>query len=284
MVDLPDFLCTVENAWSGYIPGNPILVLSRKIKLVKGALRELNKKSGNVISNVAAARVLLSETQDKLNLDPTEELLGLEQAQISSLNGALITEEHFLLQKSRVKWLDKGDGNNGFFFSQCKANWNVNKVLALHDSDDHLVTGQKACADVAVAYFQSLLGGCSEHDLVDLSEIHCNIVTPAQASMLEAPVTNDLVLATIKSMKKNKAPGPDGVNAEFYLATWHITGDLFYNAVKHFFSTGQMPKGPNSSFISLVPKTNSPTSMRDLDQYPFVLFFINVCLRLLHLD
>lgn len=64
-------------------------------------------------------------------------------------------------------------------------------------------------------------------------------------------------------MKKNKAHGPDGVNVDFYLATWLVINDLFCEAVKHLFSTGNMPHGPNSSFISLVPKINSPTKMQD---------------------
>ncbi|XP_074351776.1 uncharacterized protein LOC141690920 [Apium graveolens] len=36
-------------------------------------------------------------------------------------------------------------------------------------------------------------------------------------------------------MKKNKAPGPDGVNVEFFMAAWSITGPSFCEAVRHFF-------------------------------------------------
>lgn len=94
--------------------------------------------------------------------------------------------------------------------------------------------------------------------------------------MLEAPVTIELILSTLKHMKKNKALGPDCVNVEFFLVTWHLTGDLFCEAVKHFFAHGYMHQGPNSSFIALVPKTASPSKMQTLDQFHCALSFTNV--------
>lgn len=39
------------------------------------------------------------------------------------------------------------------------------------------------------------------------------------ALSLQAPVTDSLIFNTIKGMKKNKAPGPYGFNAEFFIAT-----------------------------------------------------------------
>lgn len=117
MSELMDFMFTIDSIWSSFVPGNPILVLGKKIKHIKQALRELNKKFRNVSHNVNQARALLADTQDKINYAATEELLHQEQQQIQNINGALLTKEHFLLQKSRVKWLDKGDGNTGFFFN-----------------------------------------------------------------------------------------------------------------------------------------------------------------------
>lgn len=64
-------------------------------------------------------------------------------------------------------------------------------------------------------------------------------------------------------MKKNKAPGPDGFNVEFFLHYWHIVGDCFCEAVKSFFSTSSMHKGVNSTVIALIPKTVSSCKMQD---------------------
>ncbi|XP_074374175.1 uncharacterized protein LOC141714560 [Apium graveolens] len=197
------------------------------LKETKRLLRQLNKDHGNVSSNVLNARANLEEVQLRMINNTDTALLNLEKDLINKLNATLVEEESFFLQKSRVKWMELGDGNNSFFHQQCKANWNCNKVLALEDNLGNMV------------------------------------ITEAQATSLCAMVTDVIIYATLKKMKKNKAPRPDGFNVEFFLATWSITGVDFCDSVKHFFETGFLPSSTNSTFISLIPKVASPTVMND---------------------
>lgn len=108
-----------------------------------------------------------------------------------------------------------------------------------------------------------MLGPAQSTNEVDLSNVECKVITEGQGDMLKSPVTDILILDTLKSMKKNKAPGPDGVNAEFFIATWETTWPSFCYAVKYLFSSGIMPSAVNSTFISLIPKTVAPTGMQD---------------------
>ncbi|XP_074363689.1 uncharacterized protein LOC141704347, partial [Apium graveolens] len=117
MIDIPGFSDLVSHSWSQDFPGNPMQQFNSKLKNVKNALRDFNRNMGTFIP----------------------------------------WEEHFLLQKSRVKWMHIGDGNNSFFHQQCKVNWNTNKVLSLHDEEGNMVHGQVECAKVAVSYFQSVM-------------------------------------------------------------------------------------------------------------------------------
>ncbi|XP_074351490.1 uncharacterized protein LOC141690603 [Apium graveolens] len=122
-------------------------------------------------------------------------------------------------------------------------NWNRGKILSLQNTDGNLVYGQEPCASVAVQYFTQLLGAPANSDSIDLSSVNCKEISDAQSRLLVASVTDTINFDTIKTMKKNKAPGPDGVNAEFFLATWHITGASFCAAVRYFFDHGLMPSG-----------------------------------------
>lgn len=98
---------------------------------------------------------------------------------------------------------------------------------------------------------------------MDLSSVGCKEISEEQARLLVAPVTDIIIFDTIKRMKKNKAPGPDGVNVEFFLATWHITGASFCTAIRYFFDHGLLPPGVNSTLIALIPKMVAPTKMQD---------------------
>lgn len=67
----------------------------------------------------------------------------------------------------------------------------------------------------------------------------------------------------MKSMKKNKSPGPDGFNVNFFIHTWDIVGKDFINAIRSFFQQGCLLRGVNSTTIVLVPKVPNPSSMND---------------------
>lgn len=64
-------------------------------------------------------------------------------------------------------------------------------------------------------------------------------------------------------MRSNAAPGPDGLNAAFYKATWSCTGKDLHNLVTSFYSTGNLPNPINSTHIALIPKINCPITPRD---------------------
>lgn len=190
-------------------------------------------------------------------------MLIIEQELVQKLNVEILAEESLFLQKARVKWMGLGDGNNSFFHQQCKVNWNHNKILSLMNDQGEMVHEQTCYAKVAVDFFQGLLGSTPSDSLVDLSNVNCMVLNDTQGELLQGPVTDNLILATLKTMKKSKALGPDQVNMEFFLATWEIIGPSSCAAVKHFFTSCDMPSVVNSTFISFIPKTVSPTKMQD---------------------
>ena len=61
-------------------------------------------------------------------------------------------------------------------------------------------------------------------------------------------------------MQALKAPGPNGFLVLFYKKYWAIVGESVIRVVTSFFQAGRMPTEVNSSFIVLIPKSQSPTS------------------------
>lgn len=54
------FLPTVQEAWSSHFEGNPWHILISKLRIVKGALKNLNKDVGNLHDHVTSARDALN--------------------------------------------------------------------------------------------------------------------------------------------------------------------------------------------------------------------------------
>ena len=264
MLDWEGFKDMVAEVWNSPLYGNPISILCRRLQLVKQQIKNTHLKHGNLHQNVEDARSELYNIQQELRTDPLNSSNLLKEVTVvSKVNYSMEEEEKFLMQKSRVQWLKKRDGNNSYFFNQIKANWNNNKIKSLKNADGVFMQGHDNISKIAVDYFKNSLGGPQCPKQVDLSDIHTNKVSSSQASLLINPVTNDLIFRTLKSMKKNKAPGPDGFTVDFFLHCWDILGTDFCSAIHDFFNTGQMLKGFNSTLISLIPKHKNSSSMQD---------------------
>ncbi|XP_074356278.1 uncharacterized protein LOC141695976 [Apium graveolens] len=102
MLELPEFPDIIAKVWGQPLYGGPMSILCRKLKLVRLALGDLNRKHGNLHSNVNKARAELSNIQDMMVNDSSLDLLMEEKVLIEHLNEALLQEDKLLMQKSRV--------------------------------------------------------------------------------------------------------------------------------------------------------------------------------------
>jgi hypothetical protein len=63
-------------------------------------------------------------------------------------------------------------------------------------------------------------------------------------------------------MRSNATPGPDGLNAAFYKATWSWFKQDVHNLVSTFYDTASLPTELNQTFITLIPKNPILQSLR----------------------
>lgn len=84
-----------------------------------------------------------------------------------------------------------------------------------------------------------------------------------QAAALIRPVTDGEIKQAIFAINGDKAPEPDRYNARVFKQNWEIVGKEVIAAVKHFFVKGRMLREWNCAAISLIPKIQSPNTMKD---------------------
>nr|KYP39962.1 Transposon TX1 uncharacterized [Cajanus cajan]KYP39966.1 Transposon TX1 uncharacterized [Cajanus cajan] len=65
-------------------------------------------------------------------------------------------------------------------------------------------------------------------------------------------------------MHADKAPGLDGLNPGFYKHFWELLGPEIYHVGKQWLEQGFFPEPLNQTNIVLIPKTDTPSSMKDL--------------------
>ncbi|CAN1325289.1 Transposon TX1 uncharacterized 149 kDa protein [Linum perenne] len=83
-------------------------------------------------------------------------------------------------------------------------------------------------------------------------------------STLLDDVTDSEIRATVFSISPTKAPGPDGFTGLFFQKYWHIINLDVSRAIQDFFRSNRMLPALNHTWLTLIPKTPDPRSMKDL--------------------
>ena len=94
---------------------------------------------------------------------------------------------------------------------------------------------------------------------------------------LTVPFTTAEIANVIKLMPADRAPGPDGFNGAFLKACWLIIKEDFYKLCNQFFDGNLNLESSNDGFITLIPKTNAPSTVNDFR--PITL--LNCCLEVI---
>ncbi|XP_071727280.1 uncharacterized protein [Rutidosis leptorrhynchoides] len=99
---------------------------------------------------------------------------------------------------------------------------------------------------------------------VNWAELNVGRIPVHLLSGLEASFTTEEIVSLIKMFDGNKTPGPDGFSLQFFKKAWFFLEDIVVEMLNDFHNNSMLPKGFNSSFIVLIPKSNSAKSIDQL--------------------
>ena len=139
----------------------------------------------------------------------------------SNLHAACRQESEWWRQKSRCKWLNDGDKNTGFFHKQAEARKNYNCVLKIQ-AHDSVISNFEDIKSKAARHFSDLFTAQSISNDVKLLNLSPRAVNNKDNDNLKHIITLEEIKKTVDSMEDNRAPGPDGYNANFIKIYWDI--------------------------------------------------------------
>ena len=259
---------TVHSSWSTPMEGNMQFQLFFKLKNLKFELKKLSKEFiGNAKLKADKAREDLYNCQKALDKSPSDyHLKDLEKSLHKDFLESIRIEEEILKQKSRVQWLEAGDKNTAFFHHSINNRRNRNRIVSLIQPNGIPTTTEGEAKEEAIRYFKSMLGSPTTNHYPGASILRNIIqkrISADHFNLMDNIPTYAEIKDTLFNIHSNKAPGPDGFNAFFFKETWNITGDLVCNAVREFFSTGELLKDFNTTLIAMIPKVPNPSRMEE---------------------
>lgn len=105
--------------------------------------------------------------------------------------------------------------------------------------------------------------GTNLAEIINVANIFPRFVNEEDADTLRALVTSEELESTLKWFKKDKSPSPDGWTVEFYLTFYDLLGQDLLKVVEESRSSGCLYHAINSTFIALIPKSDTPSSFDD---------------------
>ncbi|GAA0157018.1 hypothetical protein LIER_14376 [Lithospermum erythrorhizon] len=146
-----------------------------------------------------------------------------------------------------MQWYKEGDASTSFFHKSMRMHHSQHRIVSMRDKDGVLVTDFEQVKGIIVDFYKNLFAAPQVDTCIEV-EIN-NLELEIEVSML--------------SMKKGKAPGPDGFISEFYKDSREVVKGTVVEAIQTFFATGYMPRHLNSTIISLIRKVANPENMKD---------------------
>jgi hypothetical protein len=92
-------------------------------------------------------------------------------------------------------------------------------------------------------------------------------VNEEEATDLVSPVTLEELQGVLGQFKKEKSPGLDGWTSEFFIFFFDFLGEDLLAMVEESRIRGSIVGGLNSTFLTLIPKSNRPRTFDELSPY-----------------
>nr|XP_016441912.1 PREDICTED: uncharacterized protein LOC107767416 [Nicotiana tabacum] len=219
----PQFTDLVKAGWEVQVEGCKMFKIVRKLKMLKKALKKLNADHfSNIVTEANMDRVTLKEVRERLQRDPTNRELQLEEANMyAKFRKSSYMVEVYLQQKSKATWLRLGDENTKYFHSVIKHKRLQQTTTQLKDEQGIWQNDPTVIANMLVDCYTDLLG----------TRGNSSIATRALGQM-------DMEVVSLK--------------------LHGLFGEEVTEAILEFFENGRLLKQLNATIIALIPKVDSP--------------------------
>jgi hypothetical protein len=268
------FLELVADKWHYAVQRTPMFILCKRLKHLKGPLRELNNLHYSHISErVARAEAALDAHQtlfsnDRGNTQLHEADMHLRQ----NLLHLKAAEQQFFSQKLKCKFFKESDKGTSFFHALMNRKHGQNFIPAMQRSNGSLTSSMDEVGAVFVDYYSQLLGTSKGTLPLDVNVIqHGPCLDTASISSLLAPVSDADIKHALFAIADDKAPGPDGFSSCFFKKSWDVVGQDFCLAMRDFFESGALLKQINHCIIALFPNQPMLPLLQIFVRFPVVM-------------
>ena len=159
---------------------------------------------------------------------------------------------------------EKGEKCTKYFFDLEKFKAKQRTLSRVKSPSGTLISDQKVILEECRIFYKNLYSKNHEVDPAYQPDFFENENIPrisvGQLNSCESDLSEAELLKTLKSFKKNKSPGLDGLSAEFYLSFWDSLKDKLMAVYSQSFEVGILPEAMRIGVVTLLEKKGKDRS------------------------
>jgi hypothetical protein len=265
----PNFRKHIEEWWNIRVDGTAMYRLMQKLDNVRRNIKDWAKNSfGDIFKMKGEIENKLKDLQESMDKGDNRANTTLEEENYRmKWKDITAKEETFWKQRSRILWLEAGDRNTTFFHRSASIHKRRNTINSLMDDRGRVYKSNEEMGNHAVDYFCNALKEETKlcNPVIRRSMLNTvpRVLREIDNVNLLRNVAEEEVKNVVFSMKAFKAPGSDGFPPAFFQKFWEVIKKELIWATRDLFKTGKLAKRINKTFITLIPKSQSPEKMQD---------------------
>ncbi len=171
-----------------------------------------------------------------------------------------------LILRSRCEWYEKGEKSNKFFLSLATRN-KVKSSMNMLKIEGDLVTDSQAILNAQSDFYANLYTDKSKETYTNIEEYFKGIDLPKlcdeDKESCEGMIKEEECRKVIKTMKRDKSPGNDGLSVEFYEKFWGVLCRHFLEAMNESYQREELSPSQRQAVITLIDKGSDRTLLKN---------------------
>ena len=163
--------------------------------------------------------------------------------------------------RAQARWIEEGESSSSYFFRLEKKRGADRWIAAVRTDDGRIVTSpEDLCTSFSSLFSAEPTDADAQESLLD--NIESSLPT-AQSESCEGLLSVEECFEALSGMARRKAPGLDGLPAEFYLKFWHVLGQDLVRVLNSCYTAGSLTLSQRRGVISLSFKKGDRLDMRN---------------------
>ena len=213
---------------------NKINKLEAKINSCHKKLNMINLKAQNAVKLIEKVNVKLDELKIELDKETRYEIQGV-------------------MLRTRIRWVEQGEKNTKYFFALEKSKSKSKSMRTICTQNGEVTHDPREVLKYQEEFYQQLYK--EDSSIVrTLESIPGTKLDVTQCILLDSEITLEEISEALKEMPRNKAPGPDGIPADFYKVFWIKIKGLIHEVFSKCRENGILFDSARQGIISLIPK------------------------------